>query len=137
MPIYAECGGLMILCTALKNQKELWPMSGIFPAIAHWLPRPQGLGYVEGTIVQSNPYFPLGTKIRGHEFHYSHCNWTNEHPSFVMNLSRGKGLGGEAIKQDGILYKNTWASYTHIFAPALPCWAENFTLAAQKFYQPK
>ena len=48
---------------------------------------------------------------------------------------------GETAKQtsapalDGLLRQNVWASYTHIFAPAVPCWAPNFVAAAARFAQ--
>ena len=34
---------------------------------------------------------------------------------------------------DGLLHRQVWASYTHIFAPAVPCWAHNFAAAARAF----
>lgn len=42
---------------------------------------------------------------------------------------RGRG----APKVDGLVFRNVWASYTHIFAPAAPGWAENFVAAARSF----
>jgi cobyrinic acid a,c-diamide synthase len=34
---------------------------------------------------------------------------------------------------DGLVYKSTFASYMHIFAPAVPHWAERFAAAAAGF----
>ena len=62
-----------------------------------------------------------------------------------MQLHKGQGMGSApgqepqsphgrgAPKVDGLVFRNVWASYTHIFAPAAPGWAENFVAAAKKF----
>ena len=71
-------------------------------------------------------------------------------PEHGMLLRKGQGMGpcmeqgqkGEGISPDagkkrqnidGLLRRNVWASYTHIFAPAIPCWATNFVAAARRF----
>ena len=82
-------------------------------------PRPCGLGYVQGEIVRDNPFYPKGTVLLGHEFHYSRalpCEKSLTH----LALTRGTGLGD---RLDGLVINNTWASYTHIFAPAQTSWA--------------
>lgn len=158
MPIYAECGGFMVLSRGIERQGALWPMSGILPVSAVFCPKPQGLGYVRGKITETNPFFAPGTDLRGHEFHYSRCRWenaddwsrNNRHARWVMQLDKGQGMGpppdspqrpdtgkgGPAptsLKVDGLVFRNVWASYTHIFAPAAPGWAENFVRAARSF----
>ena len=62
-----------------------------------------------------------------------------------MQLHKGQGMGSApgqepqgphgrgAPKVDGLVFCNVWASYTHIFAPAAPGWAENFVAAARNF----
>lgn len=129
MPMYAECGGFMILARGIERAGRLWPMSSIFPVVAQFCEKPQGLGYVRGTVVAENPYFPLGLELRGHEFHYSRCRWEGAAPH-ALRLDKGRGMG-RAL--DGLLRHNVWASYTHIFAPAVPCWACNFVAAARQF----
>ena len=74
LPIYAECGGFMVLASALERDGQRWPMSGIFPVETRFCPKPQGLGYVRADVVLPNPYFPQGSVLRGHEFHYSLCH---------------------------------------------------------------
>lgn len=169
MPIYAECGGFMVLSRGIERQGKLWPMGGILPVTAVFCPKPQGLGYVHGRITDENPFFPLQTELRGHEFHYSRCRWEetaedltdatadplqlavpgqSRHPSlrWAMQLCKGQGMGlppvsekqntasaSEAQKVDGLVFRNVWASYTHIFAPAAPGWAESFVAAARDF----
>ena len=151
LPIYAECGGFMLLSQGIEREGVLWPMSNIFPVVAQFCGKPQGLGYVHGTVVEENPFFPKGLEILGHEFHYSRCCWQGAAPLHGLRLRKGQGMGreaepdrqkkGETAKQisapalDGLLRQNVWASYTHIFAPAVPCWAPNFVAAAARFAQ--
>ena len=145
MPIYAECGGFMILCEALRIDGRDYPMAGLFPARAEFLPRPQGLGYVEATVEAENPFHPLGAVLRGHEFHYSRCVALGELVP-TLRLSPGVGMSGpghrakglaaegpDALKsRDGLLVRNTFAAYTHLFAPAVPHWATRFVAACRR-----
>lgn len=138
MPVYAECGGLLLLCKSLENDGYIWPMSGVFPARARRFPRPSGLGYVEAETLLENPFFPRGIKLKGHEFHYSDCEFPDTQPRFVFGLSRGKGLFCHKNRAyDGMIKNKTIAAYTHIFAPAIPCWAKNFSKAAVNFMSAK
>ncbi len=138
MPIYAECGGFMVLAEALSREKKTWPMAGIFPVQTNFYPKPQGLGYVRGTIYKSNPFHPVGAILRAHEFHYSRCHATQAIDSMCcIRLEKGIGMGACTAQAnttiDGLCIRNTFASYTHIFAPACPWWAINFVNAAQKW----
>ena len=151
LPIYAECGGFMLLAQGIEREGVLWPMSNIFPVVAQFCGKPQGLGYVHGTVVEENPFFPKGLEILGHEFHYSRCCWQGAAPRHGLSLRKGQGMGREAEPGgqkrseaakltkapalDGLLRQSVWASYTHIFAPAVPCWAPNFVAAAARFAQ--
>lgn len=131
MPVYAECGGFMLLARGIERDGQLWEMSGIFPVIASCCAKPQGLGYVSARVARRNPWFARGTRLRGHEFHYSRCEWCGEPPAAALRLERGTGMGmiaGEAC--DGLAFNNVFGLYTHIFAPAVPSWAHNFTCLA-------
>lgn len=146
-PIYAECGGFMILCRSLRLGAEEHPMAGVFPAHAVCLPRPQGLGYVEARADRENPFHPRGVLWRGHEFHYSRCEPSAPIPS-VLRLKTGTGMGipegpepqadaaagaADLTARDGLLIRNTFASYTHLFAPAVAHWAPRFVAACLAF----
>ena len=111
-------------------------MSNVFPVTARFCARPQGLGYVQGTVRSENPFFPSGLVLRGHEFHYSHCRWEKDAPLCALELTRGKGMGHiDGAARDGLTRGRVWAAYTHIFAPAVPCWAPNFVAVARKFHR--
>lgn len=128
LPIYAECGGFMVLSEAIIRDRVTYPMAGVFPVRAQFHPKPQGLGYVEARVTQPNPFHPLDALVRGHEFHYSRAEQmagANLHSALSMSMGMGMGQG-----RDGLLCQQTFASYTHIFAPAVPHWAPNFVQAA-------
>ncbi|MDD3313860.1 cobyrinate a,c-diamide synthase [Pseudodesulfovibrio sp.] len=128
LPIYAECGGFMILCDYLEMDGERHRMAGVFPVGTTFCPKPQGLGYTEAVAVGENPFYPVGETVLGHEFHYSVCLSGNE-PGlcYTLEMRRGKGIG---TGRDGLLYENTFAGYNHIHALAAPGWAERFVAAA-------
>lgn len=126
MPIYAECGGLLLLVEDIAVCGERLPMARVFKASAVLGDRPAGLGYVEAEVCGPNPFYPEGFRFRGHEFHYTRCRARGEATSLL--LKRGHGLGGG---RDGLTRGGAFASYTHVFAPALPCWAPNFVAAAR------
>lgn len=142
MPIYAECGGLILLANTLHINKLSFKMAGVFPFSIQWHSKPQALGYVEATVTGQNPFFKLGTVIRGHEFHYSACRIKENEAKWALELGRGKGIcnlndNGIAKRIDGLLKGNVWASYLHIFAPAVPDWAKSFVSVCERFVQDK
>jgi len=128
MPVYAECGGFMILCDTLEINGESHRMAGVFPLGTTFCPRPQGLGYTEAEVTEDTVFYPAGTHILGHEFHYSMC--VSECAGQVrhgLKMLRGHG---SANGFDGCISNNTWAGYNHIHALAVPGWAENFVKAS-------
>ena len=140
LPIYAECGGFMVLASALERDGQRWSMSAIFPVETRFCPKPQGLGYVRADVVLPNPYFPQGSVLRGHEFHYSLCH----EPAAVsgrlepaLRLRTGTGMGRDAAGhgRDGLVSGRVWAAYCHIFAPAVPGWAPRFVDLARCYHR--
>jgi cobyrinic acid a,c-diamide synthase len=125
MPVYAECAGLMYLSRSICYGGRSYEMIGIIPADIEIFSRPQGHGYTKIEVQRPNHWFPSGTIIKGHEFHYSRmCQFSeNSDFSFLYRMKRGCGINGE---EDGIVYKNMLASYTHLHAHATPNWATSF-----------
>ncbi len=138
LPIYAECGGLMYLCRRILWGERSAEMAGVLPFDVEMTGRPQGHGYVEAVVDAANPFFPVGTVLRGHEFHNSrlipHVPGTCEVPGTsagmptAYRLARGNGIGGG---RDGLVYRNVLASYTHLHAAGAPAWAEALVNAAR------
>lgn len=122
MPVYAECAGLMYLCSAINWQNKRYEMVGVIPAEVEMSERPQGHGYVEAEVANENPLFSIGLTLRGHEFHHSKLVGSSK-LEFAYRVKRGQGVG-EGV--DGILYKNVFAAYTHLHALGTPQWAESF-----------
>jgi cobyrinic acid a,c-diamide synthase len=121
LPIYAECGGLMYLGRELVLEENAYPMVGVLPLTFDFYPRPQGHGYTVVSVEGDNPYFEIGTQIRGHEFHYSRVlRWSGDEKDLVFRMQRGVGITKD---KDGICYKNVLATYTHIHAAGTPQWA--------------
>ncbi len=129
MPIYAECGGFMLLTKSIASvDNKQYSMANIFDIELYFHKKPQGLGYIEAEVVQENPYFTKNSFIKGHEFHYT-LSKKHECNSY-FSLSKGMGMGNS---QDALMYKNVFACYTHLYALANPEWAVNFVALAKKY----
>ncbi len=130
-PIYAECGGLMYLGEQLVLENKSYPMVGILPVAFDFFKRPQGHGYTIIKVEGQNPYYEVGSEIRGHEFHYSRVSKRDSRKSdLVFRMQRGAGIEKD---RDGILYKNVLATYTHVHALGTPGWAPALVRNAIKF----
>lgn len=129
IPIYAECAGLMYLSQKIHWQGRSYEMVGALPAEVRISEKPEGHGYVVAKVFGRNPFFPIGLTIRGHEFHHSKV-LIKKGVKFAYQIKRGHGIDGT---RDGVLYKNIFASYTHLHALGAPKWAEAFvSLAARE-----
>ncbi len=128
LPMYAECGGLMYLSRTLAWQGRTWPMSGVLPVDVEVCPTPQGHGYAEVTVDCPNPFFPEGTRLRGHEFHYSKVFAHDPDIATAFAMTRGQGaLPG----RDGLQRHNVLATYVHVHAAGTPQWAAGLVRAAR------
>ena len=110
MPVYAECGGLMYLCNAIRFKSERYDMVGIIDADCEMHERPIGRGY---TILQKSTRHLWSNNPRhavpGHEFHYSTLRDLADY-EYSYEVRRGFGVNGQ---YDGIRYKNLLACYSH------------------------
>jgi cobyrinic acid a,c-diamide synthase len=122
LKVYAECGGLVYLGMSLIYRQKRFSMTGIFPVHFDFSPKPRGHGYTCIKIVKRNPFFKVGTVLKGHEFHYTYPVST-EKLHFVGEVNRGYGFNG---RQDCIIYKNVFALYTHIHAQSMEDWGKLF-----------
>ncbi len=130
LPVYGECGGLMYLGKTLIYQGRSFPMVGALPLTFVLEKRPQGHGYTTLTVRKENPFFPVGTVLKGHEFHYSRVlNWETAGVTPVFEMIKGSGLDGSG---DGVAYKNLLASYTHLHALGSPIWAKALVKRARE-----
>jgi cobyrinic acid a,c-diamide synthase len=129
LPIYAECGGLMYLAETLRADGREYPMAGVLPITVTLEPRPQGHGYCELAVDTPNPFFPVGSTLKGHEFHYSHVTAGLERVTSVYAARRGTGCGHG---RDGLVVGNVLASYAHLHAGGATGWAQRLCGCALK-----
>jgi cobyrinic acid a,c-diamide synthase len=129
LPIYAECGGLMLLAQAILWQGRRYSMAGVLPLEVQVCGNPQGHGYTELCVDAENAFFPLGTILRGHEFHYSGILPSAVSPRTACAVRRGVGCGGG---RDAMVAGNVWAGYTHLHSLATPEWAAGLLHAARR-----
>jgi cobyrinic acid a,c-diamide synthase len=135
LPIYAECGGLMYLGEELILDEKSFPMAGVLPVVFGFSKKPQGHGYTVVTVEQPNPYFKVGTQLKGHEFHYSRVlKWRGADKDLVFAMKRGAGF---VNRRDGVCYKNVLATYTHIHALGTPSWAISMVRKAASYKNQK
>lgn len=133
MPIYAECGGLMFLGQSLVIRDSHYPMTGVLPIVFGLFKRPQGHGYTEMLVDRPNPFYPIGTILKGHEFHYSKALECPEGQT-VFAMKRGSGL---LENRDGFCIHQTLATYTHIHALGTPQWALALIENARVYHRQK
>ena len=130
MPIYAECGGLMLLARTLAWKEARYPMAGAFPIDVEVLDKPQGHGYTELRVDTLNPFLEPGTILRGHEFHYSRILTPRAQLETACAILRGAGCGEG---RDFLVTRNTMAGYTHLHAVGTPQWTRGMVNAAREF----
>ncbi|MCI5123626.1 MAG: cobyrinate a,c-diamide synthase [Candidatus Electrothrix sp. AR5] len=128
LPIYAECGGLIFLGRSIILEGREYPLAGVFPVTFSMSIKPQAHGYSAFIVDQENPFYPLGTQVKGHEFRYSVVeSWDGGPKDLALQMERGTGFQG---KRDGLLQKNVLALYTHVLGPGTPEWAAGLLRAA-------
>jgi len=130
MPVYAECAGLMYLARELVVNGIAHPMAGVLDLVVEQRPTPQGHGYEVAVADRENAFFPAGTRLVGHEFHYSRVVSGGDLDRCVLRVERGTGIGDS---RDGIYSGRVFASYLHLHAGATPGWADGFLSLAAKF----
>jgi cobyrinic acid a,c-diamide synthase len=127
LPTYAECGGLMYLSQSLTWNGASHDMVGVLPGHALMHERPQGRGYVRLEENRDNHPWSLrpnaSAELRAHEFHYSELSGLPDDAKFAYRVLRGSGIQQQ---QDGFVYRNLLASYTHLRNTTENPWVRRF-----------
>jgi cobyrinic acid a,c-diamide synthase len=119
--IYAECGGLMYLCSELRTlEGRDYAMCGVVPARTVMCDRLQALGYVEVSTRRPSILGDGGLRFRGHQFRYSRLEPLSSAVEPAFRIVRR--YGGEEL-DEGFQIGNTIASYVHAH------WASNAAAA--------
>lgn len=127
LPIYAECGGFMYLCSELQDhQGRTFPMAGCFPFKTRMLPRLKALGYREIRLARRTVIGAEGTVVRGHEFHYSELLPAPAATETVYHVAARNGL---PMAMEGHAAHRTLGSYIHLHFGSAPQAAAAFVAA--------
>lgn len=111
MPIYAECGGLMYLCSSIMNLAgQVYTGVGLVPGMVRMGNRLAALGYVRGKTLQPSIFGEAGLELKGHEFHWSTVEGIPSENS-AYQLTGGRGQDG---RLEGYVQGNLLASYLHL-----------------------
>ncbi|MET1031974.1 cobyrinate a,c-diamide synthase [Domibacillus tundrae] len=131
MPTLAECGGFMYLTNELVTvDSHVYPMCGVVEGRTRMKSTRAALGYRE-LMSMRRSWLPEGTIVKGHEFHYSVFEHTEEMtPAFQSNSRFGN-------KSDGCTVFNTIAGYAHLYFPSNPDVPAAFVKAARIYQQKK
>ena len=94
-PVHGECGGFMVLGTSIEDADGVsHPMLGLLSHATSFAKRRLNLGYRRVTTLAASPIGPLGTKLRGHEFHYAAVTIAGDDAPLVeLADGQGKGMG--------------------------------------------
>jgi cobyrinic acid a,c-diamide synthase len=126
-PIYAECGGLMVLCRSLTTlDGARHEMAGLLDGDAVMTPRLQALGYAEVETTRPTPIGPAGTRFRGHQFRHGTLS-TAPSSGGAYRVKSGAAEIREGFGDERIL-----ASWVHAHWASSPGCAESFVKAATR-----
>lgn len=130
LPAYAECGGLMYLARSLSWRGERRAMVGVIPGDVVMHDKPVGRGYVRLRHTGHGPWgAAAGQEVLAHEFHYSSLENLPSGVEYAYQVERGHGVDG---RNDGIVYRNLLASYTHLRSTRSYSWVEHFMALVAK-----
>ena len=159
MPVHAECGGLMYLARSIEWHGRRYAMAGALPGEVVMHERPVGRGYVVLVETAEHPW-PRGRReedppaagrvqrsshransplaqgargavsaaVRAHEFHHSSLEGLPADVRFAYRVTRGHGVDGA---HDGIVWRNTLATYAHLRSVRADDWAARFVAFAR------
>lgn len=121
-PIYAECGGFMVLCRELQDTAGgHHAISGIFPTRAHMGGRRFSLGYRQITMTGLPRIEEIAA--RGHEFQYS---YTKPMPKDIPRAYRIRNARDEDLPPEGNLSGRTLGGYIHLHFASCPTFPSRF-----------
>lgn len=104
--IYGECGGYMVLGEGLVDEKgKRHEMLGLLNLETSFETRKLHLGYRK---IHADDFI-LGSRLNGHEFHYSSVITEIGQPLFVVSDSSGNPLGNAGLRKG-----YTFGSYMHV-----------------------
>jgi cobyrinic acid a,c-diamide synthase len=133
MPVYAECGGLMVLSRFIDTlEGKRFPMAGVLPFGTRMLPRRKALGYTEVLLRERCLLGGPDLVLRGHEFHYSEIVEEEANPAMTLAYRiRGRKFMNE--RPEGYQVGSALASYVHLHWGSAPAAAEAFVERCREY----
>ncbi|MFZ5796418.1 MAG: cobyrinate a,c-diamide synthase [Pseudomonadota bacterium] len=113
-PVHGECGGYMVLGAALIDKDgAAHRMAGLLGLVTSHAQRRMHLGYRLAELVAPVGALAAGTRLRGHEFHYSTVVEQTDAP-----LAYVTDADGAAVAETGSRRGRVTGSYFHMIATA-------------------
>lgn len=126
MPVVAECGGFLYLHTAICDRDgHPYQMAGVLPAACQDTKKLVRFGYIELEEKESN-FLEVGTRIKGHEFHYFDSEKNGEDCMAVKPIT-GRTYPCVIEKE------NVWMGFPHLYYPSNPSFADHFVKKAEQY----
>ena len=134
LPIYAECGGMLLLLRILHDPDHRpWPMAGILPGVARH--GALQLGYRRALACGASPVVRPREQVTGHEFH--HWQWAPEpadSPQANSPLHTLWQLSGWGVptRSEGLAHDRLHASWLHLHWSGQPQVPRRLVAAARR-----
>ena len=112
--VHGECGGYMVLGQTLQDAEgTTHAMAGLLGHGSSFARRKLNLGYREARLLAPCPLGPVGSVLRGHEFHYA----TTTDPGTDAKLADLRDANGTPLGPAGGRRGFVTGSYFHAIAP--------------------
>ena len=125
-PLYAECGGLMVLSRGIEADGRFYPLAGVLPARTRMLDAKKALGYVEVTLTEDSLWGRRRDVLRGHEFHYSELIDDPASDPLWRKVYSVRRRRTDAVETEGYQNGAILASYTHLHFASRPAAVARF-----------
>ena len=126
MPVVAECGGFLYLHKEIRDRDgHPYQMAGVLPATCQDTKKLVRFGYIELEEKESH-FLEVGTRIKGHEFHYFDSEKNGEDCMAVKPIT-GRTYPCVIEKE------NVWMGFPHLYYPSNPSFADHFVKKAEQY----
>lgn len=113
-PVHGECGGYMALGAGLIDATGArHEMAGLLGLVTSFAKRKMHLGYRRATLLAPMPGFAAGTRLNGHEFHYTTILEQPDAP-----LAHVNDATGGVVTETGSSCGQVSGSFFHLIAEA-------------------